>query len=84
MAETYREGPVTGGRHAGRRQELAIAAALGTREPPRGQLRIALSSGISKDEIVGLFIHLEAYAGAARAVEMYQISVKVFTETEAR
>ena len=62
---------------------VAIAATLGTREPLRGQLRIALNSGISKDEIVDLFIHLEAYAGAARAFEMYQIAVEVFTETAA-
>ena len=44
---------------------VAIAAALGTHEPLRGQLRIALHNGVSKDEIVARFIHLEAYAGAA-------------------
>jgi 4-carboxymuconolactone decarboxylase len=63
---------------------VAITAALGTREPLRGQLRIALNSGISKDEIVDLFIHLEAYADAARAFEMYQIAIEAFTETDAR
>jgi hypothetical protein len=47
----------------------AIAATLGTREPVRGQLRIALNNGVTKDEIVELFIHLEAYAGAARAFD---------------
>jgi 4-carboxymuconolactone decarboxylase len=62
---------------------VAIAAALGTREPLRGQLRIALSNGVSKDEIVDLFIHLEAYAGAARAFDMYQIAIEIFTETDA-
>ncbi len=41
---------------------VAITAALGTHEPLRGQLRIALNNGASKDEIVELFIHLEAYA----------------------
>lgn len=46
---------------------VAVAATLGTREPLRGQLRIALNSGVTKDKIVELFIHLEAYAGAARA-----------------
>lgn len=61
---------------------VAIAATLGTREPLRGQLRIALNNGVTKDEIVDLFIHLEAYAGAARAFEMYQIAVEVFTETD--
>jgi 4-carboxymuconolactone decarboxylase len=60
---------------------VAIAAALGTPDPLRGQLRIALNIGVSKDEIVDLFIHLEAYAGAARAFEMYQIALGVFTET---
>jgi 4-carboxymuconolactone decarboxylase len=60
---------------------VAIAAALGTHEPLRGQLRIALNNGVSKDEIVELFIHLEAYAGAARAFDSYQIAASVFSET---
>jgi alkylhydroperoxidase/carboxymuconolactone decarboxylase family protein YurZ len=59
---------------------VAIAAALGTHEPLRGQLRIALNNGVSKDEIVELFIHLEAYAGAARAFDSYQIAAAVFAE----
>ena len=59
---------------------VAIAAALGTHEPLRGQLRIALNNGVTKDEIVELFIHLEAYAGAARAFDSYQIAVSVFAE----
>ena len=63
---------------------VAIAATLGTTEPLRGQLRIAMNSGVTKDEIVDLFIHLEAYAGAARAFEMYQIAIEAFTETDAR
>jgi alkylhydroperoxidase/carboxymuconolactone decarboxylase family protein YurZ len=61
---------------------VAIAATLGTHEPLRGQLRIALNSGVTKEEIVELFIHLEAYAGAARAFDSYQIAVAVFGETE--
>ena len=59
---------------------VAIAAALGTHEPLRGQLRIALHSGVSKEEIVELFIHLEAYAGAARAFDSYQVAAAVFGE----
>jgi alkylhydroperoxidase/carboxymuconolactone decarboxylase family protein YurZ len=59
---------------------VAIAAALGTHEPLRGQLRIALNSGVTKDEIVELFIHLEAYAGAARAFDSYQVAAAVFGE----
>ncbi len=59
---------------------MAIAAALGTHEPLRGQLGIALHSGVSKDEIVELFIHLEAYAGAARAFDSYQVAAAVFAE----
>ena len=59
---------------------VAIAAALGTHEPLRGQLRIALNSGATKEEIVELFIHLEAYAGAARAFDSYQIALAVFAE----
>ena len=59
---------------------VAIAAALGTHEPLRGQLRIALHNGVSKDEIVALFIHLEAYAGAARAFDSYQVAAAVFAE----
>ncbi|MEU4479162.1 carboxymuconolactone decarboxylase family protein [Micromonospora sp. NPDC023966] len=60
---------------------VAIAAALGTHEPLRGQLRIALHSGVSREEIVELFIHLAAYAGAARAFDSYQLAVAVFGET---
>jgi 4-carboxymuconolactone decarboxylase len=59
---------------------VAIAAALGTHEPLRGQLRIALNSGVTKEEIVELFIHLEAYAGAARAFDSYQVTLAVFAE----
>jgi len=59
---------------------VAITAALGTHEPLRGQLRIALHNGVSKEEIVELFIHLEAYAGAARAFDSYQIALAVFAE----
>ena len=60
---------------------VAIAATLGTHEPLRGQLRIALNNGVKEDEIVELFIHLEAYAGAARAFDSYQIAAAVFAET---
>jgi 4-carboxymuconolactone decarboxylase len=60
---------------------VAIAAALGTHEPLRGQLRIALASGATKEEIVEVFIHLEAYAGAARAFDSYQIALAVFAES---
>lgn len=61
---------------------VAIAAALGTHEPLRGQLRIALNNGVTKDEVVELFIHLEAYAGAARAFDSYQIALEVFAESD--
>ncbi len=57
-----------------------IAATLGTREPLRGQRRIALSNGVTPEEIVEVFIHLEAYAGAARAFDSYQVAVEVFAE----
>jgi len=60
---------------------VAIAATLGSREPLRGQLRIAMNSKVTKDEIVDLFIHLSAYAGAARAFEGYQVALEVFGET---
>lgn len=36
---------------------VTIAATLGTREPLRGQLRIALNSGATPEEIVETFIH---------------------------
>jgi 4-carboxymuconolactone decarboxylase len=60
---------------------VTIAATLGTREPLRGQLRIALRNGVSREEIVELFIHLEAYAGAARAYDSYQVALEVFAES---
>ena len=59
---------------------VTIAAVLGTHEPLRGQLRIALNNGVTKEEIVELFIHVEAYAGAARAFDSYQIAKDVFAE----
>jgi Carboxymuconolactone decarboxylase family len=59
---------------------LAIAATLGTHEPLRGQLRIALNSGVTKDEIVELFVHLDAYTGTARAFDTHQIALAVFAE----
>jgi 4-carboxymuconolactone decarboxylase len=59
---------------------VTIAAVLGTHEPLRGQLRIALNNGVTKEEIVELFIHVEAYAGASRAFDSYQIATEVFAE----
>ena len=59
---------------------MAIAATLGTHELLRGQLRIALRAGVTPDEIVDLFVHLEAYAGAARAFDSYQVALAVFAE----
>jgi 4-carboxymuconolactone decarboxylase len=62
---------------------VTIAAVLGTHEPLRGQLRIALNSGVLPEEIVEAFIHIEAYAGAARAFDSYQIAREVFAERSA-
>jgi 4-carboxymuconolactone decarboxylase len=59
---------------------VTIAATLGTLEPLRGQLRIALNNGVTPAEIVEAFIHIEAYAGAARAFEGYQVARQVFAE----
>jgi len=59
---------------------VTIAATLGTLEPLRGQLRIALHSGVTAEEIVEVFIHIEAYAGAARAFDSYRIAREVFAE----
>lgn len=59
---------------------VTIAATLGTLEPLRGQLRIALNNGVTPEEIVEAFIHIEAYAGAARAFDSYQIARQVFQE----
>ena len=60
---------------------VTIAATLGTLEPLRGQLRIALNNGVTPEEIVEAFIHIEAYAGAARAFDSYQVVREVFQET---
>ena len=59
---------------------VAIAATLGVHEPLRGQLRIALNNGVTKEEIVETFIQILAYAGAARAFDGYQIAREVFAE----
>ena len=54
---------------------------LGVVEPLRGQLRIALNTGVTKEEIVEAFIQIEAYAGASRAFASYQVAQEVFAET---
>ena len=59
---------------------VTIAATLGVLEPLRGQLRIALNNGATKEEIVETFIQIAAYAGVARAFEGYGIAVEVFAE----
>lgn len=59
---------------------VTIAASLGILEPLRGQLRIALNSGATKEEIVEVFIQIAAYAGVARAFEGYGIAAGVFAE----
>ncbi|MEU6548459.1 carboxymuconolactone decarboxylase family protein [Streptomyces sp. NPDC046859] len=59
---------------------VAVAATLGAFEPLRGQLRIALQNGVTKEEIVDTFIHIAVYAGVARAFETYQIVLDVFAE----
>lgn len=60
---------------------VTIAATLGVLEPLRGQLRIALNNGVTKEEIVEAFIQVSAYAGAARAFESYGIAAEVFGES---
>ena len=59
---------------------VAATAALGIHEPLRGQLRIALNSGVTPEQIVETFIHLAAYAGVARAFDSYTIAAQVFAE----
>jgi 4-carboxymuconolactone decarboxylase len=59
---------------------VTIAATLGVLEPLRGQLRIALNNGVTKEEIVEAFIQIAAYAGVARAFEGYGIASEVFAE----
>lgn len=59
---------------------VTIAATLGVLEPLRGQLRIALNNGVTKEEIVEAFVQISAYAGAARAFEGYGIAAEVFGE----
>ncbi|MEV4659425.1 carboxymuconolactone decarboxylase family protein [Micromonospora sp. NPDC049301] len=53
--------------------------ALDTAERLLGQ-PLVLHSGVTKEEIVELFIHLAAYAGAARAFDGYQVVAAVFAE----
>lgn len=60
---------------------VAIAATLGAAEPLRGQLRIAVNAGATKEEIVEVFVQLAVYAGVARAFEGYQVAAEVFAES---
>jgi 4-carboxymuconolactone decarboxylase len=59
---------------------VTITASLGIREPLRGQLRIALHNGVSKEEIVEAFIQMAVYAGVARAFDSYSVAREVFAE----
>jgi len=59
---------------------VAIAATLGVREPLRGQLRIALRNGATREEVVETLIQVAVYAGVARAFEAYGVAAEVFAE----
>jgi len=63
---------------------VTIAATLGVLEPLRGQLRIALNSGATKEEIAEVFLQVAVYAGVARAFDGYQVAVQVFADDEER
>jgi 4-carboxymuconolactone decarboxylase len=63
---------------------VTTTAVLGLHEPLRGQLRIALHSGVTPEEIVEAFIHIGVYAGVARAFDSYTIAAQVFAELVAR
>lgn len=57
-----------------------ITATLGVLEPLRGQLRIALNAGATREEIAEVFLQIAVYAGVARAFDGYQIATQVFAE----
>jgi 4-carboxymuconolactone decarboxylase len=59
---------------------VTITASLGILEPLRGQLRIALYNGVTKEEIVEAFIQMAVYAGVARAFDSYSVAREVFAE----
>jgi 4-carboxymuconolactone decarboxylase len=61
---------------------VTIAATLGILDPLRGQLRIALNSGVTREEVVEAFIQIAVYAGVARAFDSYSIAAEVFAETD--
>ena len=63
---------------------VTIAATLGVLEPLRGQLRIALNSGATKEEIAEVFLQVAVYAGVARAFDGYQVATQVFADNEDR
>jgi 4-carboxymuconolactone decarboxylase len=59
---------------------VTITASLGVLEPLRGQLRIALNIGVTKEEIVEAFIQMAVYADVARAFDRYANAREVFAE----
>ncbi len=63
---------------------MTIAATLGVLEPLRGQLRIALNAGATKEEIAEVFTQVAVYAGVARAFDGYQVAAQVFAESSDR
>jgi 4-carboxymuconolactone decarboxylase len=60
---------------------VAIVAALGIKEPLRGQLRIAINVGATKEAIAEVFLQVAVYAGVARAFDGYQVAIEVFAES---
>ena len=60
---------------------VTIAASLGIAEPLRGQVRIALHHGVTKEQLVEAFIQIAVYAGVARAFDSYSIAAEVFAES---
>ena len=57
---------------------VTIAATLGVLEPLRGQLRIALNNGVTKEELLEVITHLAFYGGWPVAMSAAQVAKKVF------
>jgi|SRR6185437_417736 len=60
---------------------IAIMVSLGTLEELRAHIKGALRLGITKSELIELFIHTTAYCGAPRTSAAYRIALDVFAET---
>jgi 4-carboxymuconolactone decarboxylase len=62
---------------------IAITAALGRLEELELHMRASRNTGVSRDEMRELLLHVAAYAGVPAANTAFKIAAKVYRESDA-